>query len=162
VTAALIAVAGILGTLIAAVLSPWLQANRSAKHARDAHIYDLRVELYAKAVLHAETRQELIQRLVRPDQYGTRTPEDLPPTDHQLMVTAQMRLLASQDVLEAWLHLQEAKDVLLHLIHGEWKIGHEPRRKISSNVSEVAAVTAAIKEFRNAIRKDLQGDNRVT
>src|SRR3569832_104180 len=95
-----LAILAVVGTLAGAIGGPWLQTRSAARHARDARFEDRRIELYTQAILHTETRERLIEHITGAS--GSDAAPELPEPDHEAAVTAQLRLLAPEPVLEAW------------------------------------------------------------
>jgi hypothetical protein len=102
-TTALIAVAGLVTTLLA----PLLASRLAYSQAREAYFRDLRTRLYIDAAEHIEDAYRRIDALT--DEWNTlsnSSPEDLV---HPIQLTARIDLLANAELREAWAALYPAE-----------------------------------------------------
>lgn len=147
-----IAIAGILGTLLGAVGGPLILAERQARHERAARNNDMLIALYIKAIAHTETREGWINWLC--NEYRTGDGPHLPEVEHQALVTAQMRLLAPKPVLDAWLHMQLAKEHLLHVMRTEYETNQDDGRPhVEIDFPDVEQAMKTIATFRQVVRQ---------
>ncbi|WP_326550118.1 hypothetical protein [Micromonospora sp. NBC_01813] len=155
-----VALYGVAGTAVAAlagvagaVFGPTLAARQSARLASGSRLNDLRSALYLKALTYVEDvaarldglSDPMADRQGRPSAVATRGE-----------ITAELRLLAESNVLDAWMKLVEADVGLAYrekydntLRFGNLISGDEP---------VVRDVVKAVDDFRQAVRRAVGSD----
>ncbi|MFI7431451.1 hypothetical protein ACIBPB_31145 [Micromonospora sp. NPDC049836] len=146
----LAALAGVAGT----VFGPLLAGRQSARVARNGQLRDLRHALYLKALAYVEDVEARLDRISEPmaDNRGFAS-----TVATRGEITAELRLLAESDVLDAWVKLVAADIDLAYrenyddsLRHGNLVGGNEPM---------VRDVVSAVANFRQAVRRAVGSDS---
>jgi hypothetical protein len=155
-----VALVGVAGTVVAAlagvagaVFGPVLAARQSAQLARNSHLADLRSTLYLKGLTYVENVKARLDYISDPMADG-RSFTAAATTRGE--ITAEMRLLAEAEVLDAWLKLEGAD---VDLAYREDK---DPTLRIGNLVDGndplVDGVLSAIADFRQAVRHVVGSD----
>ncbi|MBM0256482.1 hypothetical protein [Micromonospora sp. 4G55] len=156
-----IALYGVAGTAVAAlagvagaVFGPLLTARQSVQLATNSRLRELRHALYLKALAYVEDVEARLDRISEP------------MADHQGFastvatrgdITAELRLLAESDVLDAWIKLVDA-DVGL-----AYRENHDHTLRVGNLVGGddpmVKDVVKAVADFRQAVRRVVGSDD---
>lgn len=99
-----IAVAGLLTTMAA----PLLTARLAHRHSREAHLRDLKIQLYIDAGEHVEEYARNLDALT--DEFEGTTHSRPEGIVHPVLLSARIGLLAAKPVREAWVALLRAED----------------------------------------------------
>ncbi|MGC4797123.1 hypothetical protein ACLQ3H_23835 [Micromonospora saelicesensis] len=156
-----VALYGVAGTTLAAlagvagaVFGPLLAARQSAELARNSQLTDLRNALYLKTLAYVEDVEARLDRISEPmaDKQGFAS-----AVASRGEITAELRLLAESDVLEAWMKLVEA-DVSL-----AYRENHDHTLRVGNLVGGdepmVKDVVRAVADLRQAVRRAVGSDS---
>ncbi|QDP95819.1 hypothetical protein FOE78_07820 [Microlunatus elymi] len=137
----IVAIVGLLTTLAAALLQPWL----GAKYQRAAWTRDAQFGVYCTALAYAEHLTALVDRLTTP--YADAA--DAMEIDLE-SASGRMRLLAPSNVAQAWSDLLEADAILRWNVseNGPW----QPGEVMSGDDTDLVRLKSAIDKLTSLIR----------
>ncbi|MFC7245170.1 hypothetical protein ACFQO7_22060 [Catellatospora aurea] len=150
-----LALAGLVTTLLGALGAPWVQARVAARREHAARMRDRRMNLYERAFELSDQYEEWIHWLCQPPWYMSRP--TVAGDDELQKLTARMRLAAAKDVWAAWSQFREAALSLdLALQHDPaYEDLDEHNEGLSASDPYIAAVQVAIVDLRTAVMQDV-------
>jgi hypothetical protein len=146
-----VAVAGLVTTLLGSLAGPILQAQRVARYQDAAKLREMRVALYVEATTYVQSIEVSLDRIADP--YPIRASQRV-ETSHRDHITPRLRLLAPSAVSVAWTNVLRCWDAL------DWEITeHHPEAlgdgfgwSLSADDPHVAPVLEAVAKFHAATR----------
>jgi hypothetical protein len=151
VTAATIAITGLITTAVAALGTPLIQGRVMAKNAIATKLREERLNAYTDTMLYVRAVQgRLDETLQVPDFRQSYTWPDMP---HRDLITARLALIAPSHVVRLWDELTAAWETLAWNVQQDGPVNDQWQYQIDANDRDAVRLRQAIKDLTSALRQ---------
>lgn len=149
-----VALIGVAGTVVAALLTQWFQASAAERTARLAHLMEMQSALYVDALEYAQwLHDRLIWVTANPDERPRSSTRPSAPSS-AATVGPRMEVFAPQPILNAWVIMVTAHESLEHGVEMAGNFHERGGAVLTSDDPDVVLVQKAIDRLGTAIRRD--------